>query len=98
MDIKDLMANAKNLKDYEFERKLNELVRNNYRYRNLGSANRKIILDLVKKYKSYLRKGIGISSVNLRNESYRLYQNRLKLGLTEGDLKDIKEVLGELRN
>ena len=98
MDTKDLMSNAKNLKDYEFKRKLNDLVRNNYRYRNLNSANKKIVLDLVKKYKSYLRKGIGISTTNLRNESYRLYQNRLKLGLTQEDLKDIKEILGELRS
>lgn len=98
MDVKDLMGNVKNLTDYEFERKLNDLVRNNYRYRNLNSANKKIVLDLVKKYKSYLRKGIGISSTNLRNESYRLYENRLKLGLTQEDLDDIKEILGELRN
>ena len=98
MDTKDLMSNAKNLKDYEFKRKLNDLVRNNYRYGNLNSANRKIVLDLVKKYKSYLRKGIGISATNLRNESYRLYQNRLKLGLTQEDLDDIKEILGELRS
>jgi len=97
MDIKDLMKNAKNLKDYEFERKLNELIRNNYRYSNLNSGNKKIVLDLVKKYKSYLRKGIGISSTNLRNETYRLHKNRLKLDLTEEDLKDIREILGELR-
>ena len=92
------MEDAKNLKDYEFERKLNDLVRNNYRYSNLNGKNKKIVLDLVKKYKSYLRKGIGISSTNLRNESYRLYQNRLKLGLTQEDLDDIKEILGELRS
>ena len=98
MDIQDLMKDAKNLKDYEFERKLNDLVRNNYRYSNLNSGNKKIVLDLVKKYKSYLRKGIGISSTNLRNESYRLYQNRLKLNLTQEDLDDVKEILGQLRS
>ncbi|MDD5032438.1 MAG: hypothetical protein PHR36_05395 [Patescibacteria group bacterium] len=98
MDVKDLMSNAKNLTDDEFEQKLNDLVRNNYRYSNLNEGNKKIVLDLVKKYKSYLRKGIGISSTNLRNESYRLYQNRLKLGLTQEDLDDIKEILGELRS
>ena len=98
MNIKDLMKDAKNLKDYEFERKLNELIRNNYRYSNLNSGNKKIVLDLVKKYKSYLRKGIGISYTNLRNETYRLHKNRLKLDLTEEDLKDIREILGELRS
>ena len=54
MGIKDLMKNVKDLKNYEFERKLNELIRNNYRYRNLNSGNKKIVLGLVKKYKSYL--------------------------------------------
>ena len=98
MDVKGLMKDAKNLKDYEFERKLNDLVRDNYRYGNLNDSNKKIVFDLVKKYKSHLRKGIGISSTNLRNESYRLYQNRLKLGLTQEDLDDIKEILGELRS
>ena len=98
MDIQDLMKDAKNLKDYEFEQKLNDLVRDNYRYSNLNSGNKKIVLDLVKKYKSYLRKGIGISSTNLRNESYRLYQNRLKLNLTQEDLDDVKEILGQLRS
>jgi len=97
MDIQDLMAEAKNLPDYKFERKLNELVRNNYRYRNLSSDNKKVVLDLVKKYKKYLRKGIGISYTSVRNEMRRLYSNRLKLDLTKEDLKDIREILGELR-
>ncbi len=52
MNIKDLMADAKNLTNYQFERKLNELVRNNYRYRNLSSDNKQIVLDLVKKNKN----------------------------------------------
>ncbi len=97
MDIKDLMADAKNLPDYQFERKLNKLVRDNYRYRNLDSGNKKIVLDLVKKYKRYLRKGIGISYVNIRNEMRRLYSNRLKLDLTKEDLKDIREILNQLK-
>ena len=55
MDTKDLLENAQNLTNYEFEQKLNKLVRDNYKYRNLNSDNKKIILDLVKKYKPYLR-------------------------------------------
>jgi hypothetical protein len=94
MDVKDLMDNVSELTDYEFENRLNKLVRDNSRYRNLDAKNREIVLDLVKKYKTHLRKGIGISYTNIRNESYKLYKNRLKLDLTEADLKDIKEILG----
>jgi len=97
MDLKDLLQNAKNLTSYEFEQKLNKLVRDNYRYRNLSSKNKKVILDLVKKYKPYLRQGIGISSSTIRNDMYRLYKNRMKLDLTEEDLKDVREILEMLR-
>lgn len=97
MDLKSLLQDAKNLTSYEFEQKLNKLVRDNYRYKNLNSKNKKVILDLVKKYKPYLRKGIGVSSSTVRNDMYRLYQKRLKLDLTKEDLDDIREILGKLR-
>ncbi len=97
MDVKDLLKNAQNLTDYEFGQKLNKLVRDNYRYRNLDSKNRKLVFDILKKYRSYLRKGIGISYTTLQRETYRLYQNRIKLGLTENDLKDIKEILNKFK-
>lgn len=97
MDIKDLLKNAQHLTDYEFEQKLNKLARDNYRYRNLDEKNRRLVFDILKKYRSYLRKGIGISYTTLQNESYRLYQDRLKLGLTEDDLRDIKELLNSFK-
>ena len=93
MDLNDLMQNAKHLTSYEFERKLNKLVRENYRYRNLDEKNKKIILDLVKKWKDKIRRGVGVSSYTFRNEMHRLYEKRLKLNLTEEDLKDIKEIM-----
>lgn len=97
MDIKDLVADAANTPTYKFERKLNKLVRDNYRYKNLDKNNRKTVMDLVKKYKTRLRKEGGISAYSIRNEMYRLYQKRLKLNLTEEDLKDIKEILEEFK-
>ena len=93
MDIKDLVGDAKNLTDWEFERRLNKLVRDNSRYYNLDDKNKKVILDLVKKYKPKLRKGIGISSTNLDLDRYRLRRDRLKLGLSEEDLKDMDEFI-----
>ena len=97
MDIKDLMKDAEDLTDFEFERKLNDLIRENFRFRNLNEDNREIVLDLMKKYKSRLRRGVGLSYSDLKNEMYRLYEKRLKLNLSEEDLKDIKEILGELK-
>jgi len=97
MDVKDLINEAQNLTEYEFKQKLGRLVHENYRYRNLDSKNQKVVMDLVSKYKGYIRKGIGISSTNIRNEMYKLYQHRFKLDLTEEDLKDIKEILNELK-
>ncbi len=93
MDIKDLVSDAKNLTDWEFERRLNKMVRENSRYYNLDDKNKKVILDLVKKYKPKLRKGIGISSTNLDLDRYRLRRDRLKLGLSEEDLKDMDEFI-----
>lgn len=93
MDIKELLANAKNLTSEELLRKINSLARDDYRYGNLDEKNKKIILDLIKKHIGNIRDGLGISSTVLENEFCRLYQNRIKLGLSEEDLKDIKEIL-----
>ena len=97
MNVKDLMKNVKDMRDYEFERKLNKLVRDNYRYKNLDSSNKKVVLDLVKKYKKDLRRGIYVSEWKLRDEMHRLRRDRLKLKLTEEDLKDIKEILWKFK-
>ncbi len=94
MDIKDLVKDYKDLPSYRFEQKLNELVRRNYRYANLNQKNRKVITDLVKKYSGRIKDGRGITYDTIRRECYNLHQKRIKLGLTEEDLKDIKEVLG----
>ncbi len=93
MNLNDLMQNAQHLTSYEFEKKLNKLVRENYHYRNLDEKNKKIILDLVKKWKSKIRQGIGVSNYTFRHEIHRLYEKRLKLNLTEEDLKDIKKIM-----
>ncbi|MDD4271302.1 MAG: hypothetical protein PHF50_00675 [Patescibacteria group bacterium] len=93
MDIQELLASAKTQTFDRFAQKLNTLVRENYRFSNLDEANRKIVLDIIKKHLGDIHRGQGISSVVLERESYNLYQNREKLKLTEEDLKDIKEIL-----
>jgi len=93
MDIEELLASAKTQTFDKFAQKLNSLVRENYRFSNLDEANRKIVLDIIKKHLGDIHRGQGISSVALERETYNLYQNRLKLKLTEADLADIKEIL-----
>lgn len=93
MDVKDLLENAKNLTDYEFGRRLESLVINNYKYKNLNPENRKLIMTLLKKYQSYLKRGIGISSLIVQREMFALSKNRIKLGIDDADLKDIQEIL-----
>ncbi|MBI4779105.1 hypothetical protein HY797_01470 [Candidatus Falkowbacteria bacterium] len=93
MDIKDLLATAKTQTFDRFTQKLNTLVRENHNFSNLDESNRKIVLGIIKKHLSEIHNGLGISSVTLRNEAYKLYQNRIKLKLTEADLEDIKQIL-----
>jgi hypothetical protein len=94
MDIQELLASAKTQTFDRFEQKFNSLVRENYHFRNLDEGNRKIVLDIIKKHIGEIHRGMGISSITLKNEAYRLYQNRIKLKLSEEDLADIKKILG----
>lgn len=93
MDIQELLASAKTQTFDRFAQKLNSLVRENYRFSNLDESNRKIVLDIIKKHVGEIHNGLGISSTVLQRETYKLYQDRLKLKLTEEDLRDIKEIL-----
>jgi len=93
MDIKDLLATAKTQTADKLALKLNAIVREDYHYRNLDESNRKIVLDLIKKFLPKIRQGLGVSAINIRDEMHRLYDQRLKLNLTEEDLKDIREIL-----
>jgi len=94
MDIQELLASAKTQTFDRFEQKLNSLIRENYRYSNLDEHNRKLVLGIIKKHLSDIHQGIGISSYVAEREMYKLYQDRIKLKLTEEDLRDMKEILG----
>ncbi|MCK5416425.1 hypothetical protein KAI92_03290 [Candidatus Parcubacteria bacterium] len=97
MDVQDLLKNAMQMTDYEFEKKLNKLVRDNYKYRNLDSKNRELVMDLFKKYKKNFRRGIGMSYTQEMNEYNKLKRDRTKLGITLEDVKDIREILDGFR-
>ncbi|MDP3836861.1 MAG: hypothetical protein Q8Q67_02060 [bacterium] len=91
MDLKDFFKDIQGQPHYVIERRLNDLVRKNYQYRNLSEKNKKVVLDLVLEYKEKIRKGIGISDYSIRQDLYRLHRDRLKLDLTLLDLKAIKK-------
>lgn len=93
MDIKDLLENNKNLTSEQLDRRLDELVRTNYRYQNLSEGNKKLILDLIKKYKQRIRSGEHISDSMVDRDMYGLYGHRTSLKLTENDLADIRDIL-----
>lgn len=94
MDIQELLASAKTQTFDRFSRKLNSLIRENYRYSNLDEPNREIVLEIIRKHLPDIHNGIGISSLVAQREMYKLHQDRVKLNLTEEDLDDIREILG----
>ncbi len=93
MELEELLAIAKNEPFERFEMRLNDFLRYKSEFKNLSEDNKKIVLNLIKKHLSDIRNGIGISDYVIRQETYKLYENRLKLDLTENDLADIKEIL-----
>jgi hypothetical protein len=96
MDIKDLMADVRGTPGHIFERKLNDFVRRNHSFKNLDENNKGLIRDMVGKYrKNYLMNGRKVPSDTLRRDMYNLSQNRQKLGMSENDLKDIRDIMSE---
>lgn len=93
MDLKSIFKDAKKQTNYRLDQRFDELMRKNPRYQNLDEENRRLILDLVGKYKEKLRHGIKPSRLTVKEDMYRLYQNRLKFGLTYNDLNQIRDLL-----
>jgi len=93
MELEEVLKNMAHEPDYIWERKFNELIIKNHNFYNLSEENKRLIKDLIKKHKPMIRKYGGISSVTIREENYHLFQNRIKLHLTEEDLKEIKQIL-----
>ena len=93
MDIQELIKNARSLTDYELERRLTSLVLSNSNYKNLDKNNQKFVLGLLKKFRTYLKRGYTINSELIRREMYPLRRDRVKLGLDDPDLDDIENIL-----
>lgn len=98
MPIKELTKNLTRQTEYRLNQRLAYLLRKNPKYRHLGKSEQKVILDLLEKYKEKKRKGIQISDYAIRKDTYSLYRNRLKAGMSYQDLDKIKELLHSLKD
>lgn len=93
MDLKGVTKDLTDQTAYRLEQRFDEMFRTNPRYKNLDEGNRRLILNLIEKYKEKLRHGISPSRLTIKDDMYRLYQNRLKLKLTYNDLDQIRDLL-----
>ena len=93
MDLKSITKNLQGETDYRIDQRFDELMRRNPRYKNLDGDNRKLIMDLIKKYKNKMLEHDYPSSLTIRDDMYHLYQDRNKLGLTHNDLNQIRDLL-----
>ncbi len=93
MKLNDFSNNLVSERDFKIVQKMERLVATNPRYKNLDKANRELVVNLIRKYKERIRKGIRITSLMIKEDRYYLYHNRIKLGLSEVDLRQIFNLL-----
>lgn len=77
--------------------KLASLIATSPKYKNLDKENRKVILDILKKYENRIEKGYTITSTMIKTDRYKLYNDRIKLGLSSVDLKQIFSLLNSFK-
>jgi len=98
MDLKDVTQDLRNQNSYRLEQRFREMLRTNPGYKNLGAENRDLVMDLIEKYQSKLRRNETISDYTVRHDMYHLYQNRFKMKLTINDLDQIRELLKSFKD
>ncbi len=98
MKITDITNNLANETNERTILKFERLMATSVRFKNLDETNRQVILDLIKKYKERIRKGIKPTRLMIKSDRLHLYQNRVKLGLSETDLKQIYNLLESFKN
>ena len=93
MDLKSVAQDLPDQTIYRLQQRFEHLMHSNPSYRNLDEGNRRVIMELIEKYKEKLRHGIKPSRITVNEDMYRLYENRLRLKLTRTDLDQIRELL-----
>jgi len=98
MQLRDVAKNLRDQTDHRLDQRLDMMFRVNPRYSHLDAKDRGIILDLLKKYKEKRRRGIKATRLSVKSDMYKLYHNRIKLGLTHNDLDKIRDLLLSLKD
>jgi hypothetical protein len=98
MDLQDVAKDVVNQTNYRLTQRLEELMRTNPSYRNLSGENRDLVMNLIKKYQDEIRRGLKPSLAVVREDKYKLYENRIKLGLSPEDLEQINQLLDSFKS
>lgn len=93
MPVAKFSTKVKTTPTHLLSRRLDSFIRTNRSFRNLDKDNRKVLLDILKDYRLKSRRGYGITSAQVRRDMYKLSSQRVKLGLSKIDLKDIRKIL-----
>jgi hypothetical protein len=97
MALSKIAADSKGITNYRLEQRLNRLLRQNPSFRNLRD-NRDLVLDIIKKNRDKNRRGITTSRLTVKRDMYRLYKDRVKLGLSLNDLDDLRDLLSSFNS
>lgn len=97
MNFQDVTQDLAHQSNVKLLKRFNNMIATNPRYSNLSESNQKMILDLLKKYKEIIKKGLKPSRTMIQDDKYHLYQNRVKLGLSEVDLDQINDLLSSFK-
>jgi len=97
MALLKIAQDAKKMTSYRLDQKLDEFFRKNPSFRNLRD-NQDLIFEIISKYKDKSRRRISTSRLTVRRDMYRLYKDRVKLGLTLNDLNDLRDLLASFKS
>lgn len=97
MSLSEIAQNSKDMTAYRLDQKLDEFFRKNPSFKNLRD-NQELIFEIISKYKEKARRGKSISGFTIKRDLYRLYKDRLKLGLSRADLDDLRDLIKSFKS
>ncbi|PLX20313.1 hypothetical protein C0584_06230 [Candidatus Parcubacteria bacterium] len=93
MNLEKFFENIDHTPKKFLRRNFDDLLRYKSKYKNLDKGNQDVIFGVIEKYVEKLKKYHRIDSNTIRLEMNKLRRNRIKLDMTEEDLKDTEEIL-----
>ncbi len=97
MPVQSFAQKVKQTSNYRLERELNSFVFNHRSFRNLSPSDRKILLELLEKYRQLAVRGRPITDYSIRRDISSLHTKRISLGLTRKDIDDIRDILNAFK-